>query len=187
MRLRRWMAMLTLLCLAAVLSGCGDEATPAPRPSTDASEDTGGNSEDPEPVIDECLLGVWSTVSYRGEATIDGRTVLIVDLQRLLTFTSDGTETVEYLDSPAEVRDQAGQVIGEATYAGQFEYEVTTDRQGSIDFELVDGEVSATVTIDGTQTQFEVNGESAPVGYTCSDGEHTQSSPGYEATYTRAT
>lgn len=189
MRLRRWMAVLTLLCLAVVLSGCGDDADTATLPtSTDSSEDTErGPNEPADAVIDECLLGVWSTVSYQSEATVDGRQVLIVDLQRLLTFTSDGTETVEYLDSPAEVRDQTGQVVGEATYSGEFTYRVDTDTAGAISFELVDGEVAGTFTIDGTQTQFEVNGESAPVDYTCDDGEHTQSSPGYEATYTRAT
>ncbi len=137
--------------------------------------------------IDECLVGVWSTVSQREQTTVNGERIVLIDVERQLRFAADGVEVVTYLDTPAALQSPTGEALGQVTHSGELTYQVSTDQSGTIDFEATGGEVSATFDIRGRSSTLTSDGGSGPVTYTCSEAELTQSALGYEAVFTRAT
>ncbi|MDQ3734759.1 MAG: hypothetical protein M3400_12340 [Actinomycetota bacterium] len=181
------MAVALLLTLAA----CGDDRrTPAaqsPQP-VETSQDSPVEQEPAEDyAIDECLVGVWTTVSQRDEAIFYGEAVVLIDVARQLSFAADGVEVATYLDTPAVVQSPSGEPIGQVTHSGELRYQVSTEQPGTLSFQAIGGEVSGTLELRGQTTTFTMAGGSDPVAYTCSASEHTQNSTGYEAVFTRAT
>ncbi|MGI8652066.1 MAG: hypothetical protein ACR2I7_04640 [Geodermatophilaceae bacterium] len=173
-----------VLSLAACSGGAGQAATD----SSDTAQQPRVQQEPPQAyTIDECLVGVWTTVSQREQATVNGEQVVLIDVERQLSFASDGVEVVTYVDTPAAVQNAAGEVLGEVTHDGELTYQVSTDEPGTISFELTGGELSATFHIRGQSSTLTGAGGSGPVTYTCSDAELTQNAAGYEAVLTRAT
>jgi len=172
-----------VLAVAACSTGTPDAAAQ----SSDGSAQPTLQQEPPEDyAIDECLVGVWTTVSQREQTMVNGEAVVLIDVQRQLAFSSDGVETVTYLDTPATVQSPTGEVIGDVTQSGELIYQVSTDEPATISFDVTGGEVSATFNIRGQASTLTGDGASGPVSYTCADGELTQSATGYEAVFTRA-
>ncbi len=174
-----------VLSLAACTGGDADEA------ATQSSETAPEPQVQQEPprdyAIDECLGGVWSTVSQREQTTVNGERIVLIDVERQLRFAADGVEVVTYLDTPAALQSPTGEALGQVTHSGELTYQVSTDQSGTIDFEATGGEVSATFDIRGQSSTLTSEGGSGPVTYTCSEAELTQSALGYEAMFTRAT
>lgn len=170
------------------LAACGEDPAGSPAAESSASSEDVPLQQEPaeDYAIDECLVGVWTTVSQREEATVGAETVILIDVERQLTFSSDGTETVTFLDTPAMVQSPAGEVLGEVVHSGELTYQVSTDEPGTISFEVTAGELSADFTIRGQRSALTSNGASGPVSYSCSARELSQSSAGYEAVFTRA-
>lgn len=174
-----------ILMLLATACGAG-----TPEASSTSSQSSPAPQVEQEPpqdyAIDECLVGVWTTVSQRQEAMVNGEPVVLLDVERKLTFSADGVEVVTYFDTPAAVQSPTGEALGEVTHSGELTYQVSTDEPGTISFEVTGGELSATFDIRGQVSTLTSDGASGPVTYTCSDGELTQSAAGYEAVFTRA-
>jgi len=162
----------------------------APESSASSPETSSAPQVEQEPpqdyAIDECLVGVWTTVSQREETSVNGESVILLDVERQLSFASDGVEVVTYLDTPAVVQSPTGETLGEVVTSGELTFQVSTDQPGTISFELTGGEVTATFDIRGQSATFTAGGDFGPVSYTCSAGELTQSANGYEAVFTRA-
>jgi len=174
--------------LALSLAACGGGTPEASSQSSHSSQDSPVQQEPAEDyAIDECLVGVWTTVAQREEELVNGEQVVLIDVQRQLSFASDGVEVVTYLDTPAIVRSPTGEVLGEVVHNGELTYQVSTDDPGTISFDSVEGQLAATFVIRGTRSTVTYEGRSGPVAYSCSAGEHTQSAAGYEAVFTRAT
>ncbi len=173
-----------LLSLAACSGGGADQAATE---SLEASRQPQVQQEPPQDyAIDECLVGIWTTVSQREQTTVIGVQVVLIDVERQLSFASDGVEVVTYLGTPAAVQDAAGGVLGEVTQTGELTFQVSTDEPGTISFDPSGGELTATFNIRGQSSTLTGAGGSGPVTYTCSDAELTQSAAGYEAVFTRA-
>lgn len=171
-----------------ILTGCSGGAPEQAAQSSVTSEEPQVQQEPPQDyAIDECLVGVWTTVSQREQTMVNGEQVILIDVERQLSFASDGVEVVTYFDTPAAVQSPTGEVLGEVTHSGELTYQVSTDEPGTISFESTGGEVSATFMIRGESSTLTSEGGSGPVSYTCSSGELTQNSNGYEAVFTRAT
>ena len=183
-RIRNGMAASVLMLS---LAACGGDTTQA---TSQSSEPPSGPEVQQEPpqdyAIDECLVGVWTTVSQREQTTVNGEQVVLIDVERQLSFASDGVEVVTYFDTPAAVQSPTGEVLGEVTHSGELTYQVSTDEPGTISFESTGGEISATFDIRGESSTLTNEGGSGPVAYTCSGSELTQSGSGYEAVFTRA-
>lgn len=187
-RVRRSYSVLAAGLLLA-LGGCsGGDAEGQTAESSATSQDPQVEQEPPEDyAIDECLVGVWTTVSQREQSVVNGQTVILIDVERQLSFASDGIETVTYLDTPAAVQSPTGEALGEVVHSGELTYQVSTDEPGTITFEVTGGELSATFELAGQSSTLTSDGGSGPVTYTCAAGQLTQSSAGYEAVFTRAT
>jgi hypothetical protein len=174
-----------VLSLAACSGGDADQAATE---SSEASQQPQVQQEPPQDyAIDECLVGVWTTVSQREQTTVNGEQVVLIDVGRQLSFASDGVEVVTYLNTPAAVQNATGEALGEVTHSGELTYQVNTDEPGTISFDPTGGELSATFDIRGQSSTLTGEGGSGPVTYTCSAAELTQSATGYEAVFTRAT
>lgn len=158
-------------------SSTSPQSSPAPRAEQEPPQDY---------AIDECLVGVWTTVSQREQTSVNGESVILLDVERQLSFASDGVEVVTYLDTPAVVQSPTGETLGEVVTSGELTFQVSTDQPGTISFELTGGEVTATFDIRGQSATFTAGGDFGPVSYTCSASELTQSANGYEAVFTRA-
>jgi len=180
---RIWVGVSIAALLA--LTGCssGD-----PEQTAQASSEEPEVQQDPpqDYAIDECLVGVWTTVSQREQTTVNGEQVVLIDVERQLSFASDGVEVVTYFTTPAAVQSPTGEDLGEVTHSGELTYQVSTDEPGTISFESTGGEISATFDIRGESSTLTNEGGSGPVAYTCSGSELTQSGSGYEAVFTRA-
>lgn len=169
------------------LAGCGDDPPETSSQTSASSEDEPVQQEPAEDyAIDECLVGVWTTVSQREQTMVNGEAVVLIDVERQLTFSSDGTETVSYYDTPAVVQSPTGEALGDVVHSGELTFQVNTDDPGTIRFQVTGGQVSATFDIRGQASTLTSEGASGPVTYTCSDGELTQNATGYEAVFTRA-
>lgn len=175
-----------LVLVTAACSGGNDDGDA--EQSSQTSQEPPVQQEPPEDyAIDECLVGVWTTVSQREESVVNGEAVVLIDVERQLSFAADGVETVTYLDTPAAVQTPTGEVLGEVVHSGELTFQVSTDQPGEISFEATGGQVTATFAIRGQSSTLTSEGGSGPVSYTCAAGELTQSSTGYEAAFTRAT
>lgn len=184
---RKWggaAAAALMLSLAACSGGGTVEAT------SQSSETSQAPPVEQEPAqdyaIDECLVGVWTTASQREQTTVNGEALVLIDVQRQLSFASDGVEVVKYFETPAAVQSTAGEALGEVVHSGELTYQTSTDEPGTISFESTGGEVSATFDIRGQSSTLTSQGAGGPVTYTCSAGELTQNATGYEAVFTRA-
>ncbi|MBA3280301.1 MAG: hypothetical protein H0U22_16650 [Geodermatophilaceae bacterium] len=83
--------------MAACSGGAGQAATD----SSDTAQQPRVQQEPPQAyTIDECLVGVWTTVSQREQATVNGEQVVLIDVERQLSFASDGVEVVTYVATP---------------------------------------------------------------------------------------
>lgn len=180
---------LAAAALALSLAACGDDPV-APAQSESESTQNSSQTLQQEPAedyaIDECLVGVWTTVSQRETTTVNNEQVVLIDVQRQLSFASDGVEVVTYFDTPAVVQSPTGEVLGEVVQTGELTYQVNTDEVGTMGFDPTDGEVTANFTIRGAPVTVSATGGSAPVAYTCSPTELTQSATGYEAVFQHA-
>ncbi len=179
-----------MVVLLLSLAACGNDPAASSQSSStvESSNDPPVQQEPAEDyAIDECLVGVWTTVTQRETTTVNGEQVVLIDVERQLSFASDGVEVVTYFDTPAVVQSPAGEVLGDVVHSGELTYQVSTEERGTISFELVGGQVSATFNIRGISSTLTYEGGSGPVTYTCSAAEHTQSATGYEAVFTRAT
>ncbi len=176
--------------LVLSLAACGDDPAAPTQSELESTQD----SEDPplqqEPAedyaIDECLVGVWTTVSQRETTTVNNEQVVLIDVQRQLSFASDGVEVVTYFDTPAVVQSPTGEGLGEVVQTGELTYQVDTDEAGTMGFDPTGGEVTANFTIRGAPLTVSATGGSTPVAYTCSPTELTQSATGYEAVFQHA-
>ena len=176
-------SMAALLILTSCSGGDPEQAAQ----SSVTSEEPQVQQEPPEDyAIDECLVGVWTTVSQREQTTVNGEQLVLIDVERQLSFASDGVEVVTYFDTPAAVQSLSGESLGEVVSSGELTLQASTDQPGTISFELTGGEVTATFDIRGQSATFTAGGDFGPVSYTCSAGELTQSANGYEAVFTRA-
>ncbi len=170
-----------------VLTGCSGGDPEQAGQSSASSEEPQVQQEPPQDyAIDECLVGVWTTVSQREQTSVNGESVILLDVERQLSFASDGVEVVTYLDTPAVVQSPTGETLGEVVTSGELTLQVSTDQPGTISFELTGGEVTATFDIRGQSATFTAGGDFGPVSYTCSASELTQSASGYDAVFTRA-
>ncbi len=187
---RIW-AALAAMALLLSLTGCADDPPTQGAQSSASQESTADTPVQQEPAedyaIDECLVGIWTTVSQREEATVNGEPVVLIDVERQLSFAADGVEAVTYLGTPAAVQSPTGEVLGQVVHTGELTYQVSTEEPGAITFEFVGGQVSAAFVLRGISSTLTYAGGSEPVTYTCSDTEHTQNSAGYQAVFTRAT
>jgi len=103
---RIWVGVSIAALLA--LTGCS---------SGDPEQTAQATSEEPEVqqdppqdyAIDECLVGVWTTVSQREQTTVNGEQVVLIDVERQLSFASDGVEVVTYFTTPAAVQSPTGE------------------------------------------------------------------------------
>ena len=183
---RIWNGMAASVLMLS-LAACVGDTTQATSQSSEPPPGPEVQQEPPQDyAIDECLVGVWTTVSQREQTTVNGEQVVLIDVERQLSFASDGVEVVTYFDTPAAVQSPTGEVLGEVTHSGELTYQVSTDEPGTISFESTGGEVSATFVIRGESSTLTSEGGSGPVAYTCSGSELTQSGSGYEAVFTRA-
>lgn len=183
----RWFSGVATTALMLSVVACGGDSTEAASQTSEASPAPQAEQEPPQDyAIDECLVGVWTTVSQREQTTVNGEQVVLVDVERKLAFASDGVEVVTYLDTPAAVQSPTGEALGEVTHSGELTYQVSTEEPGTISFESTGGELSATFDIRGDSSTLTSQGGSGPVTYTCSGSELTQSAMGYEAVFTRA-
>ncbi len=170
-----------------ILTGCSGGDPEQAGQSSASSEEPQVQQEPPQDyAIDECLVGVWTTLSQREQTSVNGESVILLDVERQLSFASDGVEVVTYLDTPAVVQSLAGETLGEVVSSGELTFQVSTDEPGTISFDPSGGELTATFNIRGQSSTLTGAGGSAPVTYTCSDAELTQSAAGYEAVFTRA-
>jgi len=190
-KLNRIWPGIAIAALALSLAACaGDGTGAASSQNSSAPESTEDTPVQQEPAqdyaIDECLVGVWTTVSQREQTTVNGEALVLIDVERQLSFAADGVEVVTYLDTPAAVQSTTGETLGEVVTSGELTFQVSTDQPGTISFELTGGEVTATFDIRGQSATFTAGGDFGPVSYTCSAGELTQSANGYEAVFTRA-
>jgi len=136
--------------LVLSLAACGDDPNAPGSQSAQSSEDTPVQQEPAEDyAIDECLVGVWTTVSQREQTMVNGEEVVLIDVERQLTFSSDGMETVKYFDTPAQLQSPTGEPIGEVTQSGEHTFKVNTDDKGIINFEPTGGGVT-----DGNEAVF---------------------------------
>jgi len=183
---RIWNGMAASVLMLS-LAACGGDTTQA---TSQSSEPPSGPEVQQEPpqdyAIDECLVGVWTTVSQREQTTVNGEQLVLIDVERQLSFASDGVEVVTYFDTPAAVQSLSGESLGEVVTSGELTLQASTDQPGAISFELTGGEVTATFDIRGQSATFTAGGDFGPVSYTCSASELTQSASGYEAVFTRA-
>lgn len=188
-RVQRIWSGIAAATLALSLAACsGDDPGQAVPESSTTSREPQVQQEPPQAyAIDECLVGVWTTVSQREQTTVNGEQVLLIDVARQLSFASDGVEVATYLDTAAAVQSPTGEALGQVTHSGELSYQVNTDEPGTISFEPTGGELSATFDIRGQSSTFTSDGASGPVSYTCSASELTQSATNYEAVFTRAT
>lgn len=186
---RKWSGLVVGVLALSVAACTGDAAGDGGAPTGSAESSAGPRVQQEPPqdyAIDECLVGVWTTVSQRDETTLNGEPVVILDIERQLRFAADGEEVVTFLDTPAAVQTPSGESIGTATHAGELSYQVNTDEPGTLSFQATGGSATATFDIRGQSSTFTVGG-SAPVAYTCSPAELTQNADGYAAVFTRAT
>lgn len=185
---RIWSGVAAAAMVLSLASCSGGDAGAPSSASPESSREPQVQQEPPQDyAIDECLVGVWTTVTQREQTTVNGEQVILIDVERQLRFSSDGVEVVTYLDTPAAVQSPTGEALGQVTHSGELTYQVSTDEPGMISFESTGGQLSATFDIRGQSSTLTSEGGSGPVTYTCSAAELTQSSTGYEAVFTRAT
>ncbi|NHA69471.1 hypothetical protein [Phycicoccus flavus] len=183
-----------LLFVAGLVTGIavsgstqGTAAAPVPVPGggstsggTDggASGGSGGSGS-----LDDCLVGTWRTVEHSESAKTDQGTVTISGVDRTLEITADGTETVTYGSTPAQVATDQGE--GQAVYSGTVVYGVRTDG-GSMSFDLRSSDGTLTVTVAGSDPkQQELKPGAGSVSYTCDGDRFTQEATGYRSVMER--
>lgn len=140
-RVRRSYSVLAAGLLLA-LAGCsGGDAEGETAESSATSQDPQVQQEPPEDyAIDECLVGVWTTVSQREESVVNGQTVILIDVERQLSFASDGIETVTYLETPAAVT--GGEVSATFDLAGQSSTLTSEGGSGPVTYTCSAGELT---------------------------------------------
>lgn len=83
---RMWGGIAALALLLS-LAACGGDTTEAASQTSAATEDTPVQQEPAEDyAIDECLVGVWTTVSQREQTMVNGEAVVLIDVERQLAF-----------------------------------------------------------------------------------------------------
>lgn len=158
-----------------------------------ASGTTGTSPVQPDPgapggsaadgTLDDCVVGTWRTTEHSESADTEQGRVTITGVDRTLEITADGTETVTYAQTPAQVSTDQGQ--GRAVYDGTVVYGVSTSGETmSFSLRSVEGTITVT-TADGREQTEDLKPGSADVTYTCSDDELVQEATGYRSVMRR--
>lgn len=132
--------------------------------------------------LDECLVGTWRTTEHTEDWRTDQGEAQLSGLERTMTFTADGTQTVTYDGSTATITAQGTDVP--ARFDGEVVYRTSTSGS-TMSFQLVSAEGSVTVDPDGENRVEELEPGTGEVSYTCDDGTLRQEADGYLSVYER--
>jgi len=83
---------------------------------------------------------VWTTVSQREQSVVNGQTANLIDVERQLSFASDGIETVTYLETPAAVT--GSEVSATFELAGQSSTLTSEGGSGPVTYTCAAGELT---------------------------------------------
>lgn len=140
----------------------------------DAAPPAGGGSGS----LDPCLVGTWTSTEHVEDWTTDQGEAELSGVERTMTFTADGTQTVTYdqAEATATAMGQEQPVV----FDGEVVYRTSTDG-ATMTFELV----SAEGTVSVGDKQEELKPGTGPVSYTCDDSTLRQEADGYLSVYER--
>jgi hypothetical protein len=149
-------------------------------PSPDGGSSGGGGSG---VVEDQCLVGTWRTVEHTESANTEQGNVTISGVDRTLTITKDGTETITYGSRPAKVAMAQGEAT--AVFDGKVVYDVRAGN-GKMSFRLRSVEGTLTLSAGGGQGRTEeLKPGTGDVSYTCSGDRFVQEASGYRSVMER--
>lgn len=159
------------------------EGGPTTPPSASAS--TSPSDAATAAVIDECLVGRWRLDELSGQVPLGGDTVEATGFEgRVTEFRPDGTELVHYDEAePLRAQTSAGEYT--ETWSGTAVYPVRTADDvlttTGVDF----SDVTVVKALGDETREHQPSGGTPQLEYTCDDTTYTETSAGYEATYTR--
>ncbi len=160
-------------------SGASDTAAPAPTSApTSGGADAGTNAG----ALDECVVGTWRTTEHSESVDTEQGQFSITGVERTVEITPDGTETVTYDGTPAQLSVEAAE--GEAIMKGTVTYAVSTSG-GTMSFQLKDVDGTLTIRAAGKDSEQELKPGSGPVQYTCDGDSFTQTATGYRSVMER--
>ncbi|GGM17095.1 serine/threonine-protein kinase [Promicromonospora citrea] len=143
-------------------------------------------SPSPSAAIDECLVGRWQLDELSAQVEVNAE--LTLDATgfegRVTEFRPDGTQLVHYDDAePLRAPTSAGEYT--ETWTGTAVYPVRTE-DGVLTTTGVDHSDIRVVKALGDRTQeYQPSSGTPRVRYTCDETTYTETTEGYEATYTR--
>jgi serine/threonine protein kinase len=174
----------------ALLLGMPDDADADAGPSASPSEsaESPSASASPAAVIDECLVGTWELETWTAEQLIGSldETVEFNGFEgRVTEFSTDGTQLVHYDDAePIRADASVGEIT--QTWRGTAAYIVSTSDDGVLTTEGSDfRDATVTIEIGEDSGEYQPNGRTQPLEYTCDETTYTERADGFEATYTR--
>jgi len=155
-------------------------------PSAPFGPTTSTRSITPTTSFDSCLVGRWAASRMTETIIYNGLPVGVAGGGgTVITFASDGTETVDYSHAQAltgpygnglyEIRESGVAVYHDGTQSGELTF-------NSPDY----SRFSASVSVDGTTTSAPPSGSPTPVSYQCSPTTLNQTTEVFSATYSRA-
>ena len=152
---------------------------PRAPPTPDAGAAPGGSG-----TLDPCLVGTWRTTEHSESYETEQGPASFTDLDRTMTFTADGTQTITYDSSQATVTAAAGALP--AVFDGRVVYRTSTSGS-TMSFQVVEAE--GTVTVLGPDGEPAEENPLEPgtgdVSYTCDDTTFEQTATGYRSAYER--
>lgn len=142
----------------------------------------GGSGGGAPGALDECVVGTWSTVEHVEDWKTDQGEAQLSGLERVMTFSADGTQTVTYDGSSATIATQGRELP--AVFDGEVVYRTSTSG-GTMSFELQSAEGTVTVDPEGQAKVEELEPGTGDVSYTCDDTTLRQEADGYLSVYER--
>lgn len=135
--------------------------------------------------FDECLVGTWQTVEHSESYDTEQGAASITELDRTITFTADGGQTIGYDQSEGIITTDQGALPG--VFDGEVTYNATTTGT-TMSFELLSAEGTVTVlNPDGSVADEQpIQPGTGDVTYSCDETTFTQTATGYLSVYERA-
>lgn len=136
-------------------------------------------------VIDECLVGRWRLDSLTGQVPLGGDTVEATGFEgRVTEFQPDGTELVHYDDAaPLRAQTSAGEYT--ETWTGTAVYPVRTGGNVLTTMGVDFSDVKVVKALGDETREHQPSGGTPQLEYTCDETTYTETSDGFDATYTR--
>ena len=128
--------------------------------------------------LDPCLVGTWRTTEHSESYETEQGPASLTDLDRTMTFTADGTQTITYASSQATVTAEAGALP--AVFDGRVVYRTSTSGS-TMSFQVVEAEGTVTVLgPDGAPVEENpIEPGTGDVSYTCDGTTLEQTATGY--------